>query len=118
VSEKPNPEIDQRIEENLISLRAAVRRTESIAQLVDHPGWMAIRDDLRERLLEIEEKLERFEKMTPEERVIVLKERKDFRLLVDLVDAAAERLPELYAALKEHERRYDERKHRNGTVRT
>lgn len=114
--EKPNSEIDRRLEENLISIRGAITRTEDIASLEEHPGWTAVRTDLRDRIIAVDDRLEQFEKLTDEERALLLKERKDFMLLVNLVDIAAERLPELYVQLKEAEQKLNERKHRNGTI--
>lgn len=116
--EKPNPAIDEKLETEIVNLRGAIHRTQDIADLKDHPGWAAINADLRDRLEQIEGELDRFESLTPEGRVIILKERKDLRLLTTLVDAAIEKVPEMYETLKQAEHKFNERKTRNGTIHT
>ena len=110
INQKPNAQITRTAEERIIELRGAIQEAEQIMSLSGHPGWQKLNENIEEQLAQTDRELDNFEKMTERQIVVSLKERKDFRWVVGLVEKLKDRLPELHQALADCEKIVAERK--------
>ena len=110
INQKPNPEVTKTLEQEVIDFRHGLREAELVIGLKDNPAWQILQGNLKERLDRLDMQLDQFEKLPERELVLCLKERKDFRWMVEITDRLEEGLPKLQAALAESERRLADRK--------
>jgi len=102
---RKNPSIDSELEEKRILYRQTIKEAYDIISLKGHIGWERLVKNIEEKLEETERKLDNFEKLTSDERSILLKERKDFRWMCHVVDRVEENIPQAESALSETERK-------------
>lgn len=100
------------------ALRTKIAAVEQIVGLKDHPGWQAVRGLIAEKIKATERYFDTFETMTPEQRVIFLKERKDLRYFHGIVEDFEANLPDLQRALAEAIQTHDDYKRRISTAST
>lgn len=110
INQKTNPKITQSLEEQLIQHRGAIREAEDILTLEGHPGWEKLTANMKNQLAGIEISLDGFERFNETELRLMLKERKDFKWVANLVENVKEKLPALYEGLNEIDKQLTERK--------
>jgi hypothetical protein len=113
---RPSPSsLDER-EASLAHARARLRAAEEVASLKGHPGWQAIQAMVRGKVEAAERYLDNFEGLTPEQRLLVLKERADMRFFLNIVETFESGLPELHKSLAQAQQNIDEARGRLGSA--
>lgn len=115
LNEKQDPKVTKTLEQSIIELRGAVREAEEIMTLRAHPGWTRLQDNIKAQLDDVERELDSFEALPERALVLKLKERKDFRWVIGVVDKVESKLPELHNALAGVEKQLVERKAKGAT---
>lgn len=111
-NKRANPDKTTELENEIINYRNAIREAQEVISLKDHPGWLQLQRNVKAQLDSVEEELDNFEKLDEKKTIIKLKERKDFRWMINVVDKVDEKLPTLLTAIKAIENELDKRKSR------
>ncbi len=116
INEKLDPLKTKSLEEEIIRYRGVVREAEQVLGLKNHPGWTQILDNIENELKGIDLKLDNFENLSERQLVILLKEKKDFRRITNIVDKITDKLPGLQSELTQLEEEFSKRKEKSGTT--
>lgn len=95
-------------------IREALARAGRVVELKDHPGWVEVQSMVKARMDGVDRRLEDFEKLTPEERLLELKERKILKLLAGIVEDFEKSIPTLNEKLSLAVQARDDYKERLG----
>lgn len=113
-NQKQNPKMTRSLEEDVIYYRGVVREAEAILTLKVHPGWEQLLQNILRQLEIVEMDLDKFEALSERDLVLRLKERKDFRWVIALVEKVEDKLPEVHQTLADCEKALAERKAKSG----
>lgn len=105
---RPTQEKASQLETELIHARMSLAFAQKVITLRGHAGWEAVQERVKGILEGTESSLADFEKLTPEQRVILLKEKKDFTLFRGIVDDIEADLPRLEERLANAQRAFDD----------
>lgn len=107
-----SPEKLDELENEAMSYRHAIREAQEVISLKGHPGWEQLQKNIKTQLESVEEELDNFEKMDEKKTIIKLKERKDFRWMMNVVEKVEEKFPALLTGMKAIENELEKRKSR------
>lgn len=114
-NKRSSPGKSDELENEVISYRNAIREAQEVLSLRGHPGWEQLQRNIKSQLESVEQELDNFEKLDDKKTIIKLKERKDFRWMLNVVDKVETNLPTLLNGMKAIENELDKRKSREAT---
>jgi hypothetical protein len=109
INEKKDPAKTRSLEEEQIFLRGAIREAEEVLTLRSNPGWDRVQKSLTGRLERVEEELDKFDSIDDNQIRLLLKERKDWRFVLNLTAKLEDAIPQLHDQLAGVERKLAER---------
>lgn len=107
---KPNPEIIDKLEKNITSLKIAVNRASILSQLKNHPSWTTIQEILEEKIKTIDYQLKKFSEIEPRKVDSLLQQKTDFEFMLNIVDDFSDSVPGFESAIARSEKELDSRK--------
>lgn len=118
---KENPVVTQNIENNITTLKLALRRAEILQSLESQPGWEAVQDILREKIKSLSSKRNQFYFLSnknpqdksyidPRQLDLLSQQEADFTFLLNIVDDFVSSVPGLEEKLSQSEKELNERK--------
>lgn len=112
-----DPSTIAEMEETITALKERITRGDVIvSNLKNNPGWLALQENWRERLEEIEHELNNFEKLSDKGRDFVLKERQDLKHIIETLDVVENKMNQYQKELSQALTELNERKERIRTA--
>ena len=107
---KENPAVTERIETSINVYKVAIHRASILSTLKGHPGWDCVQEILGERLKSVNNKLAKFRDQDTRINDLLLQERADLELLLNLVDDFANSVSGFESALARSEKELETRR--------
>ncbi len=113
-NKKADPKIAESLEQRVLNYKSAIHKAEEILTLKEHPGWEHLSKKMAAQLERAEYELDNFEQMSERDILAKLKERKDFRLIVNALENVESEMSELYRMLSDVQVTINKRKETSG----
>jgi hypothetical protein len=111
---KENPEISEKIERTITSLKIAAKRAEVLSTLGGHAGWETVKDILGEKVKSIDGQLKKFLELEPRKVDSLHQQKLDFEFILTIVEDFVESVPGFHAAIERNQKELDARKQSAG----